>query len=467
MRNSIWNRRFPTLLGLLLITIGVLVTSLLVRSGVITIGRAAPENAPKDIRISNISNDGFKVSYTTSDSVLGSVSYGETQDLEKSAFDTRDQTAGNVTVYKTHQIDVGNLKPETRYFFSITSGNNTFLDSGKPFEAKTGPVIDETPSQQTPLSGKVLLPNGSTPKEALVYITTDGAQTLSALVKLDGAFIVPLNAMRTTDLTAFLAFENIQTITILITDSLMQSTIVAQLDGISPLPTVTLSQNYDFTMSQDPLIENIATAAASFGFPSLHVTEVTEQSQPQIISPQKGQAFTDEQPLFRGIARPGETVEITIESEIITETVTADPKGGWRFRPQEPLAPGEHTITIITRDVSGVLRTISQSFTVYAQGSQVSQSATPSATPTTRAPTQSPTPSPSSTNTPTPLPVVLITTPTPTVITLISPTTTVKGGDTQELPPPGNPLIVTLVIMAFSTMGIGMLMFAASRGKNE
>jgi hypothetical protein len=176
------------------------------------------------------------------------------------------------------------------------------------------------------------------------------------------------------------------------------------------------------------------------GFPS--IAPSSKISKPKILSPKDKQSFSSQKPQFNGISLPNEKVEIIIHSaEEITTQVTADKNGNWIYQPSSNLAPGDHTITIKTRDSSGILTTITQAFTVYA-AEIPTPTATPSATPIpTILPTSAPIPTlvpiliPSPTITPSPLP-------SPVIVPVVS-----KGG----LPPTGNPptlLITGGIIMA-------------------
>ena len=161
---------------------------------------------------------------------------------------------------------------------------------------------------------------------------------------------------------------------------------------------------------------------------------------PEILTPEENQSFTDQKPQFSGTSLPNEKVEIIIHSdEQITTQVTADGNGNWTYRPSNNLSPGVHTITIKTRDSAGILTTIMQSFTVFAAGSQISELATPSATPTV-------------------FPTVVILSPTVTPTSLPTPTlaqVVTKGG----LPPPGDPRITFVTIAAIATTVAGIVLF--------
>jgi hypothetical protein len=461
MRDSIWNKRIPTLLGLLIISIGIVITSILVKTGVITIQYAAPSETPENVRITNVAGNSFTVSYTTQAQVLGSLAYGTTSDYGSVGYDDRDQKTGGTGEYKLHYITVKNVKPSTLYFFSITSGKNTYLHNDTPFQVTTGPIITEDPPKQSPASGKILSVDGTPPQEAAVYLSADGSQTISSFIQADGSYILPLNSLRTQDLSSYAKIQDNQKLQELVMDATQKSNIAILVSQINPIPAITLSQDYDFTAQNTPL----ASPSAQTSFPSF-TTSLAPKAKPQILTPKTDQGFTDTQPMFKGTAQPGEDVQITVHSEqVIKTTVMADQRGNWAYRPDANLAPGEHTITIVTRNASGILQTIQKSFTVYAAGTQVSQSATPSATvtpkPTTKIPTPTPTAIPTLAATPT------ISLPTPTTIVMAvttAPTPTIlaktKGGQKLE---PGSESTTILGLAAIITTSFGILLFFFSR----
>jgi hypothetical protein len=346
------------------------------------------------------------------------------------------------------------------------------MNNSVPFEVTTGTEISSLPPEQEPMIGTVILPTGGAPKEAILYVTAGGAQVTSTLVKKDGTFILPLNSIRTTDLSSYYNFPQNGSIDILVIGDTLTSSVQISTSQIHPVPTITLSNNYDFRSSDIPTASGSANLESFPDFSSLSTN--TASSSPLIASPRKDQGYSDPQPLFRGKGVPDEEVEIEIHSqENIQTKVTTDKNGNWSFRPTEPLSPGKHTITIRTKDSSGILRTITQTFTVFLSGTQVAEAATPSATLTpTRTPTPSPTPTKTPTPTPTKIPGVTITptitptptsvinTPTPTLIaSYISPTPTDK-----PLPATGNTSIMTAGIIGVVVTLIGGLLFLITRG---
>lgn len=471
MKKTIWDKRIPTLLGMLLIIVGIGLTSFLVDKGIILTGRASPTTNPQNVRITNITDNSFNVSYNTDAQVIGSLTYGKDQDLGQTALDDRDQQTESLVNHKIHSITVRNLSSATKYSFSITSGQDKFLNNGVPFEAVTGANIATPPSEQKPIVGKVVMPDGNTPSEGIVYITTDNSQVISSLLRGDGTYLIPLNSVRGQDLASYLDFSTVNSLKMLIFGDGLSSNVSLSINQINPVPTVTLSQNYDFATGTEPIASSSAQENTAESFPSPKPnTNNSNVQEPEIITPKENQAFSDQQPLLKGTAEPNEIVNITINSDTpIQAKVTADANGNWSFRPATPLSPGNHTITITTKGANGILRTITQSFTVFAAGSQVS----PVANPPTATPTPLASPSPSATPTPTPIPTVAPTpaasatpslTPIPTPISTVAPTSTpsiapplAPGGNS---PGPDGKIITLGLLGGILTIIGAMLLFA-------
>lgn len=479
MKKTIWEKRIPTLLGVFILVFGVVITSILVKSGIIFIGKAGPSETPNNVRITNVSDSSFTVSYTTQDSVLGSVSI--TKDKESNTYvDDRDQQTGEVKNYKIHYITIRDLKPATKYIFTITSGQTVFTNNDVPFETTTANTINDQPSSQKPIVGKVILPDGTNPKEAIIYVTAENTQALSTLIKPDGSYIIPLNSVYNQNYTAYASFSEESIIRILALGDSLESNAQISIKQINPVPTLTLSKNYDFTTGD--FSANASSSAETTlssvqsSFPSFSANPVSNKN-PEITTPRANETFSDQQPLFKGVASPSATVKIIIQSpEEIQTQVTADANGRWSYRPAKDLSPGPHTISIITQDKFGILKTIKQTFIVYASGEQVSQSATPSATPviaftptptlkltSTPTPTVSiaPTPIISSTITVSPIPTsTLFFTPTPTPS--LAPVTTKPI--TKKPDSPGNSSAIITAVGALATTAIGLFLFLLTRG---
>lgn len=446
------NRKIPTLFAVILLVIGVIATTILVQRTTNLFSHAAPPETPEDIRITNISDTSFTLTYKTEARVIGTMNI--TNGDSGQILDDRDQQSGIPQAYVLHSITAKNLKPDTSYSFSILSGQTTFTNGTSPFSTKTGPTLSQNPTDQIPLSGRVVNPDGTRPAEALIYVTTEKGQVLSTLLKQAGIYIIPLNLLRKSDLSDLLSLSQDSKLQVLVKSADNSSQVLVMPNDINPVPAITLSQDYDFTVSTTPIASTEATAAKFPSFPS----DTSIQATPQILTPKAQESFSDTQPVFNGTALPNGAVTITIHSTAQTTQVTADASGKWNYRPTQPLDPGQHTITITTADKFGILHTIEQTFTVYAAGSQVNQSATPSgklATPTPTTAVQKTGVTPTATPTPT-----ITSTQTKGGLSQTSPTITPR----PTLPPTGSNSIMVTALTGIATTIVGIVLFIATRG---
>jgi hypothetical protein len=458
MRNNIWNKRIPTLLGIFILTFGLGLTTLLTSRETLLQTRASSNQQPQNVRITNVSDTSFTVSYTTIDKSLGSINYGTTQNLGSSALDSRDTQIGDIKNYNVHNITVANLIPKTTYYFTIISGQNTYLNSNQPFQVTTGTKLSANLDETRKIKGSVVLPSGGSPTEGIVYITSETSEVFSSLIKQDGTYEIPLNQVRDNTLTSYFPFKDTSLIKMLAYGDNLTSNVSFQVGQAQLVPTITLSKDYDFVSNKtlDPNTPSLET------FPSLESTNsASTGKKPQILTPTKDQGFTDDQPLFKGTGLPQEKIQVIIHSDDNFQTqITTDKNGNWSYRPSENLSPGEHTITIITKDASGILKTITQSFVVFASGTQIANAA--------GSPTPTPTVIPISTSTPTPTPTPTVAlnigtnfVSTPTSTLTPTPVSTTSAG---ILPPAGNPTIIAIGIFGIVISLIGTILFLLTRG---
>lgn len=462
MRNSLWYKKIPTLFGLILLGIGIISINLALKHGTFFTTRATPTYAPEQIRITNLTDTSFTLSYITKDSVLGTLSYGTDSSGGKVALDDRDQQSGNPLPYTMHHITVKNLKPDTNYFFKITSSDKIFLDKEKPFSTRTLSPLSQDPTRQPPIVGNISNADGSKDGNILVLLVTDNAQTLSVLTKADGSFVMPLNAIRTKDFKSYVTFQENDTIRLLALTPTDRATVSVLSKQISPVPPIIIGNTYDFTTSLAISPVPVATSSATdeSSFPSFTATEAGPPK-PQIISPEDKESLNDTKPQFEGTAIPNAEVTIEIHSETaIITTVTANKNGSWTYRPGTKLDPGVHTITIKTKDSQGILQTITRSFTVFAEGSQfIEPSISPSIPTATPIPIQ--TPVPTATITPTTIPTAT-TAPPPAVV----PTDILTQPPLPIEAEPGSSLTAIYAILGTMAVGAGLLIILIARGNS-
>jgi hypothetical protein len=461
MMQRLFNIKIPSLLGIVLLLAGVGMTSFLVDRGVILQGRAAPDKTPTNIAITNVSPTEFTVMYTTAESVAGSLSYGTNKDGTGSvALDDRDQQTGRTTASTIHHITVRNLAPDTTYFFSILSGGDVFKNQDEAYEVTTAPALAGTLPEATPITGSVSFPETIAQQDLLVVFTSKTLQSRSAVVTADGTYTLPVSGIRTLDLSQYASLTDSTTGELVIVSAGTASHATVLLQNTDPVPRITFGQSYDFTLSTEPLPEKSASGSAAQAFPQ--AAESTSGPTIRITSPDEAETFTDQQPVFSGSALPGEDIDIIIHSDqAATATIQAGEDGTWEFRPPEPLNPGNHTITIKTRDLTGTLREFTRAFTVYAQGSQfIEPSVSPTRTPTPTLTTDEPTPTPTEEIVPTATATVAPTAAIPT------PTAVLTGIPTPTSPPPvsGGREIALGGILGAGTLIIGVALFLLTRG---
>jgi len=440
---KIINRKIFTIFWIAIILIGIPLTIFVLKNQTVFNSRASGSQAPKNVKITNISDQSFTVAYQTDLPSTGSLSYGTDKQLGESALEDLDKENESFITKTIHNISVKNLAPSTKYYLAIISGSDTFLNNGEPFEITTGPEISSPSASEYILKGKIILPNGSSSSDAIVYVNTQDSQILSTMVAKNGEFSFSLSKLRTQDLTSYIDLNDNAVFNILATDGSLKSNVLMSINQTGTIPTITLSNNYDFIQERAHMASG---SAQPLGFPA--ISSQNKNLKPEILSPKDKQSLNSQKPQFNGIGLPNEKVDIIIHSaEEITTQVTTDSKGNWTYQSPTNLTPGDHTITIKTRNSSGILTTITQAFTVYAAELPTS--------------TVLPTSMPSSPTQTIPSPTIAVssyTSPPISIPPTVVPITT-KGG----LPPTGNSSATTISVTGMTTLIIGLLMFIFAR----
>lgn len=490
MRKTFWNKRIPSLLGLLFLAMSVGIVSWFGRNYTQLRSKASVGETPGNVQISNITDTSFTVSYTTEDSVTGVISYGRDSKLGQVGLDNRDREADKSSPRQLHYITITQLDPSTKYYFTILSGTIEFRNNNQPYDVTTaGKLLESSPST-TSVTGSVNLPDGSIPIDGIVYLSTSSSQLLSALLKIDGTYLLPVSSLRTSDLTSSFTLDSNTILQMTIRNASSQSHLLVKAGHANPIPLVTLSKDYDFTI--DTSLASLTASDSAVATPSGALSPAPTSgfplftdkaaNMPDILTPKEAEKFTDQQPLFRGTtAGPNATVVINIDStQGLQNSVKSDNSGYWQFRPSIPLIPGQHIITIQTLDASGIKQTIKRSFTILADGSQFTE---PSVSPINPTPTvsTSPIPSPAIPTPTTPIsatpltPTILPTatsTPVPTMVPSISPTLTLQPTITPvatiiptsrptspPINPPGSSSLLIGGFLAVLSLTAGFMLF--------
>jgi len=164
-----------------------------------------------DVRISNVRDIYFVVSWVTDEATGGEVRYGTTPSLGQVAQDQRG--AGHAG--QTHYVALTDLAPSTLYYFDVESGGTVDDNGGAHWQVTTGPTL--SPPASDAVWGLVNQSDGIALAEgAIVYIWVqddDGAGSpglsalMSSLVNDTGYWFGNLRSARTTDLGAYFDYS--------------------------------------------------------------------------------------------------------------------------------------------------------------------------------------------------------------------------------------------------------------------
>ena len=401
------SKRIPTILGLLLL-IGAIVLGIWylgTKKPVITEGER-----PKTVRVTNVADNKFSVSWITTDATIGTIEWGVVgEKLTTQAYDDRDSAASQQE-YVTHHVTVSELQPDTQYAFRILSGKgkNRFDNNGSPYTTQTGPSIAATPVADS-FYGQVETEAGQPSGGSLVYVSVPSGAPVSVLTKSSGGYSVSLTTIRTTDLAQYVTYDPKATIVSLtILDGKRESTATVSTANAAPVPTIVIGKTHNFLTEQPPIAqveegESVGETPTVFNVEPLG--DVPGGSgQVILLNPtEDGEEVATTKPEFFGIGPAQTVISITVHSVTPhSDTIVVDSHGEWAWTPPADLEPGEHTLTIAYIDLAGIEQVISRTFFVqpaFAQGTAFeatpSGSTTPTPTPTATA-TAIPRPSSSS-----------------------------------------------------------------------
>ncbi len=376
---------FPTALGLLILLVAIGVGIYWVKNKTGAPADSGQAFAPKQVRLTNVVDTGFTVSWTTDQAATGKVKLGEEiNNLKDQVLDDRDQLSGETGSFEVHHVTGKNLKANTKYYFKIESGGKSFDNQGKPFEITTGPTLGSPPPAD-PVYGTVLTASKTPAEGVIVYVNLANAAPLSALVKSGGNWALSLSTARTTDLKSYLTYDAQATIVNLLVQGGKQGTApaITTTANDNPVPDITLGQSHDFRAlaqpSPSPGLSAGGTATssgqtASSGFSLEPLIAQTETATPSgevtLENPSvNGEVINATQPAFIGSGPPGTVLAIEIHStDTYTGTATVSESGEWEYIPPQGLSAGSHSITIAYLDSEGVEQTLTRNFVIAAAG---------------------------------------------------------------------------------------------------
>lgn len=396
------NKSLPVPIGLLVLLAGLAAGIFAVRENLFLGLRASANDEPSQVRITNIKDTSFTVSWLTKSEAGGHLSFGLNKNIGQIKPDLRDQ-GSQAGKYLTHYIVVDSLSPQTKYYFKVVSGGKSYGNGSQPYEITTATA--KTPPDSDVAQGKILASSGQPAVGAIIYLSLANTTVQSALTDSSGDWIIPLSIARSLDLTAFSAYDReAQIAEIYATNGSEKANATLSTGNDNPTPVLTLSQtgqNYNF-LNQVPQTSPTPSPIIQNFNPDQEQDRLSQEEKLSITFPTEGEKINSATPEFFGTGPKSINLDIQIESEVVKAQTVIDNKGQWQWSNKTALSPGEHTVTVSYTDNTGFLKKISRKFTVLAVG----QSDVPSftATPSGELVTPSPTilPSPTLTQMPTP-----------------------------------------------------------------
>lgn len=253
-------KTLPTLIGVLILTVGVAAGLVLVERESLFRLEAELAPVPKDVRISNVSDTTATISWITTRQTQGFIVWGQnSNDLKRTA------TSSTGPDSFVHAVNLENLTPSSAYFIKINSGGEEYDNNGLAWAFTTGPKLTNTPPSNI-ISGSLLTSSGAPTQEAIIYTTVGGSSLVSTLTSNNGTWLIPISTARTQDLSSYIDVSD---------STLIEISVNAGPFGVSsaqiypeaakPAPSMFLGQTHNFK-SIDPLKET-AIPEASIDIP--------------------------------------------------------------------------------------------------------------------------------------------------------------------------------------------------------
>jgi len=364
---------------------------------------------PIDVRVTNVTNTSFVVSWTTTKEIIGAIKILD--GLNDRVF--RDLRT-NSSMSTTHYVRAEGLESNKKYDFVLIADGETFYRSGvSPFFVTTALSITGQPPAANLASGTVKDPAGNPAGGAIVYLSINGIAPLSSLVTSSGNWVVSLAYAFSLDLSSLADYQEGLVLEEIFVQagSLGTTTASVYTQDDDPVPVIILGETNDF-ISEKGAVEVTPTSTEASLLDGVDQGEVEKRF--QVSNPEDGETIAVPRPEVFGTGAKGALIKITLESPTVYEDeLTIEDSGDWNWIPPQDLEPGSHTLTVdYTDPQTGEEQTIIRTFVLAASDqSSPSFSATPSGSTTT------PTIVPTLTMAPT-------ATAAPTVISSLSPTTT-------------------------------------------
>lgn len=309
--------RVPTIAGLVVVVAGLIAGLFAVGSPLGLRTGAVPEEVPRGVRITNVTDVSFVMSWTTEKAVAGYVGVKEDRfgAFERILSDDRDQELGLITNYFTHLVTVKNLRANTTYIMRAGSGRSLF----EPQRVTTGPVLTSLPTADIAF-GQVVTSSGDPATGSIVYAELPDTVVQAAMVRPSGSWVIPLSISRRKDLKSYANYDR--------KSAQIHFVVEGGPVGRASLQTTT---EKDSPVAVLTLVANTPTVVPSPGDGLV------------INRPQEKEVSSET--IVSGKTTPGAAVKYSVDGK--EGTVTASEDGVFKID-VGPLTSGDHVVTAVT-----------------------------------------------------------------------------------------------------------------------
>lgn len=193
MINFILKIRFPTLLGLGIIILGMGAGVYLVQTNKNVVTKASLSSKPENVLVVNLTDRSATITWNTKDPATGAIRIMTSPANPRTILDDRDVLSSpQIKPYTNHFVSLNNLSPQTTYQYQIISGAVELKDTSS---FTTSAPIEK--SITAPLIGSVLQLTEN--PDAIAYLYIPGSPTQAALVTSFGSFTIPLTQVSILD----------------------------------------------------------------------------------------------------------------------------------------------------------------------------------------------------------------------------------------------------------------------------
>lgn len=194
------------------------------------------EAKPENVRITNVTDSSFVVSWTTDKNTKGFVSL-----INQGNYVTQDSLNNGLT----HYVVVENLKPLTEYKFELNSDGIFFDNNGINWSVKTGQRLLPNSNSIT-ISGNVVSATNKPIRQAIVFVFINGSH-LSTVTQEDGTWILPLSGAMNKEKNNYISIsEDTNAEILVITGGDSGTTAMTKVVSSNPMPPIIIGGANDY-----------------------------------------------------------------------------------------------------------------------------------------------------------------------------------------------------------------------------